>query len=462
MALPIGSESFQSLPESLIQSQMFRFCFQSDLLPPFVKRKVADMLTDAECKAAEPKEKAYKIYAEGALYLLVKPNGSKLWQMKYAYDSKARTLSIGRYGSSANAVSLSQARAARDTAKKLLREGKDPTTARKIERLGMIADRSVSLSTAVAAWWKSRSTQWVPKHASDVKALLATAVPKSLGSLPLTMITRRMVLDLVLKPLQNRGTHVGARRARTYLQAVFRFAASQDWVAPGFNPADEDLLEGLSPLPPVKHHNALTDIDDLRIMFRAVEECPSKPVTKLATRFIALTAVRMFTLINAQWDQFKHLDGDNPTWDIPAWMMKGERDAQLPFLIPLSRQAVDVLRVMRGISGDVAHVFPSDVDRKSVHISNNAILFSLYRAGYRGRHTAHGFRSSFSTYLNNLYPELSHVIDFALAHVPKGQVEAAYNRAQYMDTRRMLHQRYADDLLKDASEASSLLDGLRH
>jgi len=325
----------------------------------------------------------------------------------------------------------------------------------------MIADQSVVLSTAVDAWWKSRSGKWSTKHGSDVKRLLDAAIPKSVSSLPLSMITRRMVLELVLTPLEKRGTHIGARRVRMYLEGVYRFAASKDWVPPSFNPADIQLLDALTPLQPVKHHNALTEIGAVRTMLQAAETGPCKPVTKLATRFIALTAVRMFTLINAQWDQFKDLDGDQPIWDIPAWMMKGRKGQQLPFLVPLSRQAVDVLPAARTVSGDARYVFPCDIESKAGHISNNAVLFNLYRAGYRGHHTAHGFRSTFSTHLNNLFPELSKIIDFALAHVPKGQVEAAYNRAQYMDARRTLHQRFADDLLKEAQDAASLLTGPR-
>lgn len=141
--------------------------------------------------------------------------------------------------------------------------------------------------------------------------------------------------------------------------------------------------------------------------------------------------------------------------------MKGEEEQRLPFMLPLCNQAVDVLNAARQISGEFPWVFPGDLDAERGPISNNAVLFHLYRAGYRSRHTAHGFRSSFSTIMNERHPELRMVIDFALAHVPPKTVEGAYNRARYLEQRRELHQEYADMLFADFPPASSLLDGNR-
>ncbi|MGK7870416.1 tyrosine-type recombinase/integrase [Falsiroseomonas sp. E2-1-a20] len=417
------------------------------------------MLTNVECRSAEPKDKPYKIYAETGLYLLVNPNGSKLFRMKYMYDGKARTYSIGNYGTGENEITLAKARQERDEAKKLLKEGRDPTLVRRLNRIQTTTDQSTIFQEVTQAWLKKNSSGWTPKHSADVASSFRTDVFPAIGRLPLAEINSVMVMKLVLEPIEKRTNFETAHRTRQRMSAVFRYSAALGLVPREHDPAGRHLLEVMQPVPPKRPQPAITELEPLREMLRKAEEYPCHPTTKLATRFLALTAVRVATMSGARWEQFVGLDGPLPVWEIPAEQMKGETGHKLPFTVPLCRQAVEVIEAARRINGQFPWVFPNDIRPQKGPISNNTVIFHLYRVGYRGKHTAHGFRASFSTIMNERQSSMRHIIDFALAHVPKDEVEAAYNRARYLEDRRRLHQEYADLLLEGFPSAFELLDG---
>ena len=420
------------------------------------------MLTDAQCRNATPREKPYKIYDEAGLYLLVNPNGSKLFRMKYVYDGKARTYSIGPYGTGENEVSLAQARTDRDEAKRLLRDGRDPTLARRLARIRTATDQSTILEKVAENWLQKNRPRWSRKHFDGVASSLNKEVYPAIGKLPMNEITSAIVMKLVLGPIEKRRAFETAHRIRQRISAVFRYAAALGLGPRGHDPAGKDLLEVMSQVPPKRQQPAITELEPLREMLRKAENYPCLPTTKLATRFLALTAVRVATMMEAKWDQFVGLDGPLPVWNIHAEMMKGGVGRKLPFTVPLCRQAVEIIEAARRINGQFPWVFPNDIRPQQNPISNNAVIFHLYRVGYRGKHTAHGFRASFSTIMNERHPTMSNIIDFALAHVPRNQVEAAYNRAKYLEERRRLHQEYADLLLEGFPSAFDLLEGRKH
>ena len=393
------------------------------------------------------------------MYLLIMPNGAKRFQMKYRYESKERTYSIGVYGP--RGVSLKDARDLRDQAKRSLADGHDPTSERRLKRAEVVNSESKTVIDVSYKWLELQKKRWSTDHYRDVTSLLSAEIFPRIGKLPIRKVTSAMVATLVLDPIEKRGALVVARRARQRLSAIYRYAAARGYVDVGFDPAGPHLLEGLTAPRPVRRNPAIVELSELRALLDRVDTSPAAATTKLATRFVALTFVRTETLTGARWEQFEDLDGSLPLWDIPKEIMKGKKDHKLAFMIPLSRQAVDIIEAARKISGECPWVFPSDIHPESSPISNNAILFNLYRLGYRGRHTTHGFRASFSTIMNNKYAELAKVIDFAIAHVPPNTSEAAYNRAEYLEIRRKLHQEYADMLFEGFPPASSLLDGPR-
>lgn len=420
------------------------------------------MLTDLACKTAKPGEKPYKLYDSGGLYLLVKPSGSKLWQMKYSRDGKEQSYSIGPYGNPPLCVPLAVARQKRDEAKALLKEGRDPNVAKRTARSAAAAAEAVRFRDVCKQWWVANANRWEENHAASVWRLIDEEVCSKVGDLPVTAITTPILLNQVLLPLDARGAEEKAARLRQYLVRISRYARGQNLVPQGFDPAGEDARDGMPKKPPVKPHPALTDVGEIRELLRKSAAYACKPTTKLALRFQMLTAARARTLIKARWDQFVGLDGPLPIWEIPASQMKGKKRVRREFTIPLCTQAVEILGVLRQINGAFPHVFPSDTHPEEKHISNNTVTFHIYDLGYKGRHCQHGARASFSTIMNERHPALSKIIDFAIGHVNKNEVEAAYNRAKYIEPRRQLHQEYADLILDGAAPASELLAGPRH
>jgi integrase len=201
---------------------------------------------------------------------------------------------------------------------------------------------------------------------------------------------------------------------------------------------------------------AIVDLDEAREVLRCAEAEPAHPVTKLALRLLALTAVRPGEIRGATWREFEQLDGDQPLWRIPAARMKMKQE----HLVPLSRQAVAVITAVRSLTGRGPLVFPN---ARHAHrpMSENAIGYLLNRAGYHSRHVPHGWRATFSTIMNERYQHDRQVIDLMLAHAPKDKTESAYNRAAHMPRRRELAQSWADLLLHHAPEAAALVHGPR-
>lgn len=405
------------------------------------------MLTELAVRNAKARDKQYKLGDGHRLYLLVTPSGGKLWRMNYTFDSQHKSLAFGKYP----LVSLTEARAKRDDARKLLDEGRDPVVAKRMKIEAQIEAHRNTFEKSARAWHDTIKAQWARRHADDILRSLERDVFPTIGILPISEISPPIVMKL-LRAIEDRGAIETAKRTRQRISAVFVFA-----IAEGIAERDpsERLGGALKPIPRRGRQPAITDLILLRKMLSEAEDDFARPVTRLALRMLALTAVRPSELRGACWSEFEGLDGKTPLWRVPAARMKGDLARKVEIdgdhLVPLAPQSVAVLDSLRQLTGGGSLLFPS-TRQMNKPMSENAIGYLLNRAGYHGRHVPHGFRAAFSTIMNewaNLEGDGSDraIIDLMLAHVPDGKVEAAYNRAAYMPRRRKIAQIWAARVL---------------
>lgn len=421
-----------------------------------VSWRMAALLTDAKIKAAKARSAAYKLADSGQLFLHVTPAGGRHWRMNYTYgrNSKGKpvqkTLTFGPYP----ALTLLDARKKRDEAKQMLREGRDPAVERRVQAKARLDDGTNTFEGVARRWHELRTPTWSEVHARDVLDSLVRDVFPSIGSLPLSSIESPKILEM-LNAVERRGAVETAHRLRQRVSDVFVYA-----IASGLAKADPaaSLGKALRKKPRAKKQPSVIDkikdhdeqLKAVRTMLRACDDERCRASTKFALRLLALTAVRPNEIQYAEWGEIEGLDTSNPLWRIPAARMKGDQDRKAEddgeHLVPLSTQAVAVIKALKPLTGNYKLMFPSE---RHVHkpISENTLRALLIRAGYYQRHVPHGFRAAFSTIMNE-HPGRREgdraVIDLMLAHVPKDKVEGAYNRAAYMPRRRELAQEWAD------------------
>jgi integrase len=397
-------------------------------------------LTAVAIKNFKPQAKPVKLADGGGLYLLVQPSGSRLWRMKYRFGGKEKVLSFGGL----DMVSLAEARALHDAAKKLLKNGADPMQERKDSQRTKAQSQENSFEAVARAWWPIWSKTRTPRHAGYViRRLEADVFPK---------IGHKSVADIKPPDIAAIGAAINARGARDLagraLQScgqVFRYA-----IANGY--CETNPVAQIKPSEVLGENRATNyarlEAKELPDLIRHIEAYQGNAITRLALKLMALTFVRTTELINARWDEF---DLDAALWDIAASRMKMRQN----HVVPLSSQALEVLRVLRLVSGNGALVFPGERDHDKP-MSNNTILKALERMGYKGRMTGHGFRGIASTQLNEMgyRPEW---IELQLAHQKRNKVEAAYNKAKHLAERRKMMQDWANYL--DASVSGNVVAG---
>ncbi len=386
-------------------------------------------LTDTEIKRAKATEKAYSMGDGGGLYLWVKPTGGKLWRWSYRFEGKEKLMSFGNYPD----VSLALARDRHAEARKLLAAGIDPMAQRKIEKRVQRVSSENSFQSVYARWLEYWQDGKSPRHVDSVQRRMAADILPRLGTRPIAKIEAPELVAMA-NAIQDRGARDIAKRALETVGQVFRYG-----IAHGFatrNPATEirpsDILKSIP-----KTNYARIDAKELPTLLRRIEVYQGKQVTRLAMKLIAMTLVRTTELIETKWTEF---DLENARWDIPAERMK----MRTPHIVPLARQALEVLEMLRELSGKVEWLFPGDFNAAQP-MSNNTILKALERMGYKGRMTGHGFRGLASTILHEQgYPH-DH-IQLQLAHAPRNAVSAAYNHALYLEPRAKMMQDWADFL----------------
>lgn len=420
------------------------------------------MLTDRACKAAEAAGKNQKLFDGEGLFLLVTPTGFKSWRLKYRFGGKEKQLTFGPYP----AVTLKDARRLKDESRSILLSGRDPgevTKKVRARRLGKVEDTG-TFKLAALQWLALQEKGWKPRHHEYVKRSLERDIFPAIGDRQLTEIRPsdiRPLIDMV----QTRGAVDTAHRLLWRVQEVFNLAiASGD---AEMNPAAS--LQAILQPNTFRKYPAILNIDRAQAFLRAFEAQPGQPATRLASRLLALTAARPGPLRLAQASEFLGLDGAEPHWRIPAEKMKLDlaqsEQAAYDFVIPLSKQAVETVKVAIAFSAARKYLFPSP--RHSHRpISDNTLNVAYRRMpAFTGEHVPHGWRSTFSTIMNERAADLERpgdraVLDLMLAHKPQG-TEAHYNRAAYMRQRRALAQEWADLLCEGLPSPETLLDGAR-
>lgn len=398
-------------------------------------------LTDVKCRNAKADGSQRKLSDGGGLYLLVLPTGGKSWRIAYRHGGKQKSLSLGKYP----AVTLERARKLREEAKNVLAMGKDPAQHQKeAERERNMAARDTFESVA-RSWHTNASSEWIAAHAERVLARLERDAFPAIGDRPIAEIEAPEILDL-LRAVEKRGALDISKRLRQSIGAVFRFAIAEGRAKR--NPA-ADLVDALKPKPKVKHHAAMK-AGDVGEFLRKLAAYDGDDQTRLAILFTLHTFVRTGEIRFAQWREL-NLNGDEPLWRIQAERMKMGRE----HLVPLTPTAVAILRELKALAGDSQYVLPSFT--KTGTISENTMLFGLYRLGYHSRLTIHGFRGTASTILNEHGFPPDH-IERQLAHVESNKIRGAYNSAEWLPGRREMMVWWSDFL--NARAPQSMLKAL--
>lgn len=396
-------------------------------------------LTDTAARKAKPRTKAYRLFDAHGLYLEIAPSGGKWWRLKYRFAGKEKRLSLGVYGD----VSLKEARERCNDARKQLSRGIDPSEQRKAAKTAqrILAENSfeavarswfVHVSPSLAETTKSRQLRW-----------LENDIFPWIGSRPIADLTAPDVLAVVLR-VKERGATDIARRVHFLIGRVCRYA-----VAHGIakrDPSKDIELQDI--LPPVKtiHHASVKDPQAAGELMRAIEGYTGALITRCALRLAPLVFVRPGELRRAEWAE---IDLEKREWRIPANKMK----MKTQHIVPLSKQAISVLREIQTVTGNNRHVFPSERGGGRP-MSENTVNAALRRIGYsKEEMTGHGFRSLASTLLHELgWPHA--VIERQLSHGERNAVSAAYNHAEHLPERRKMMQAWADYL-------DSLCEGAR-
>jgi integrase len=376
-------------------------------------------LADHQCRNARPKDRPYKLMDGAGLFLYVTPAGGRHWRLAFRFEGRPQTLTFGPYPE----VGLAAARSKRDEARAVLRDGRNP--AAKVVR----KSKAPTLATAVETYWAGR-LDVSEQYRTNALAAFERHVRPAMGHRPIDEITRAELLEVLLV-IDRSGRHDYVRKIRMWLSLVFDWAVELEMVP--INPAAQIKPDRAFSKRPVENFAALEPGEIAGFMDRLRMEADIASVA--ACKLQAYTWTRP-TELRAM--KLAELDLDAALWRIPAKRMKMSRD----HLVPLSRQALKLIRARMQFTRGSEYLFPGEY-RTDRTMSENAVLYLIYRLGYKGRMTAHGWRSVASTWANE-GGFRGDVIERQLAHSPADQVRAAYNRAEYLPQRRALLQAWAD------------------
>ena len=386
-------------------------------------------LTELQIRKAKCSDRKKKLSDGGSMYLELHPNGGKYWRMNYQFRKKEKTLALGVWPE----VSLVEARKKRDEAKMLLKSGKDPNLEKKKLKSNAVLDQGNSFGSISEEWFERMQHEWSEDYFHDSKRAFELHVLPYLKEIPISEIDHAEVKS-VLSRMEEQRKFVAAKKVLQKLDRIFRFANRNDYCK--HNPVI--LLKDDIITPKKKNQPALEE-SDLPEFLKKLDDINVYITTKMGLRMVMLTLTRTKEIRHSTWDEFD-LETAQPVWRIPADRMKMNRD----HIVPLSRQAVKVLKKVKRFSRGDQFVFEQQ-NNPQKPMSENTMLYAMYRMGYHGRATVHGFRATASTILNEKGFR-SDVIELLLAHVEKNQVRAAYNRAEYLDERRETLQWWADHL----------------
>lgn len=384
-----------------------------------------------EIKGFLPQDKPYKRYDSGGLYLLVKPNGSKLWQFKYRFGGIEKKMPFGAFPE----ISLAEARKRRDRARTSVADGVDPMRERKREKAKIRLGAENTFAVVASSYVEHKMVGEGRAEATLKKArwFLELLTP-AIGNMPLDDLDPQMMLA-ALKKLEARGNLETAKKCRSFSSRVFRYGA-----ALGLCKSDPTaILQGALITPKARHYAAILEPEKLGQLLRAIDDFECYPVTKLALKIAPHIFVRPGELRHGDWSE---IDWEKAVWTIPAGKMKARRT----HAVPLSRQVLELFRELQSVTIGTGYMFPAFHTWKRP-MSENTINASFRRMGFtKDEMTAHGFRSTASTLLNESGLWHPDAIERALAHGDSNAIRGTYNRGQYWDERVRMAQWWSDYL----------------
>ena len=382
-------------------------------------------LNARQIDTAKPKEKAYKLADGGGLYLLVKPNGGKYWRLKYRVAGKEKLLALGVYPE----VTLADARAKREDAKRGIAGGIDPMEAKREEKIARETQLNNTFKDIALEWHSSKLKKWSAGYASDILEAFNKDVFPYIGKKPIAEIKPLELLN-VLRRIEGRGATEKAKKVRQRCGEVFRYAIVTGRAE--YNPAPDltSAMQGHE-----SNQYPFLTAKELPDFFKALSSYSGSALVVMAARLLIITGLRTGELRGALWDE---IDFNKAIWEIPASRMKMRR----PHIVPLSEQALSLIGKIREITGNYPLMFPGRNDPRKT-MSEASINQVFKRIGYAGRVTGHGFRHTMSTILHEQGYNTAW-IETQLAHVDKNSIRGTYNHAQYLDGRREMLQWYAD------------------
>ncbi len=387
-------------------------------------------LTDTAIRNSKPKDKPYKVADAQGLYLLVNPTGSKLWRIKYRIDGAERKLALGAYPE----ITLAEARAARDAARKQLAHSVDPNAAKRQAKIEASIWAGNTFASVADELIEKKGREGRATATLEKQRWLLKLLGQDFGKRPVADITPQELLH-ELKKHERRGRLETAKQLRAFAGQVFRYAAAT--ARAERDPAQ--LLQGALISPTVKHFAAITDTAQFGALLRAIDDYQGDPAVMYALKLSPHVFQRPGEIRQMEWAE---VDFDKAVWTIPEIKMKMRQ----PHVVPLSKQAVAILREMRGLSGSGRYVFPS-VRTRARPISDNTVNAALRRMGYsKDQMTAHGFRTSASSLLNESGKWNPDAIERALAHMVPGIIRRIYNQSAYWAERVEMAQWWSDYL----------------
>lgn len=402
-------------------------------------------LNDRQIKNAKPAEtgKKTKMFDGGGLYLEVTPAGGKVFRLKYRIDGKEKTLTIGKYPT----VSLAEARAAAENARRLLVSGQDPSEAKQQEKRERQAAALNTFEAIARRWHSDNLIRWKENHAARVLRYFETDVFPVIGAMSIQEI-RVSDIKGVIDGVMARGVNNTAEKIREWTGAIFDYAVMLEIVET--NPAYS--LRKYIPSKQTDHRPALPR-EELTEFFRRLILAEIEPQNRIALILNMLTFLRSTELRGGQWNE---IDFDAAIWTVPAQRMKHEKTApKPPHAVPLADWTLELLAELKELTGNTSFLFPSRT-KTDGFISDATISRIIERMGYKGRVTPHGFRSLASSVLNEqgFNPD---AIERQLAHIENNKIRAAYNRADYLNERKEFMQWYSDFLRERYNQALRLI-----
>lgn len=385
-------------------------------------------LNDQKCKNSKPKDKSYKLFDGGGLYLEVKPTGGKQWRLKYRFGGMEKRLSFGSYP----IIGLKDARIKRDEAKLLLENNVDPAVAKQQDKISKQVDSANTFEAIAREWIEKRRGEIVEKTLIDIQSRLERNLFPKIGKLPIKSINAPILLE-ALKTIEARGVIDTTKRVRQNAGQIFRYAIASGRA--DYNPC-QDIAEALK-TKEVQHLKAMP-LSELPEFIRKINRNDARlyKQTCLALRMMVLTFTRKKELSHAEWQEFNLED---KIWIIPASRMKMKKE----HFVPLSGQVLEILHELKEMNGNWQHVFPSQV-RQSKPMHEDTILRALYKLGYKSEATIHGFRSLAMTTIMEELGYRYEVPNLQLAHSKGDSIRQAYDRTEFMPERKKMMQDWGD------------------